>query len=235
MMLNDLYDYDLKIYQNPEYFKFSIDSLLLAEFVHVKKGDKNIIDLCTGNAPIPMILSRKYGEKIKIVGVELQREIYDLGIKSLEYNQIKNVCLHNLDILNILSLYNAHSFDIVTCNPPYFKNYPHTNINDNPIKALARHEIAINLEDVIKVSSSLLKNGGYLYLVHEPVRLAEIIILLNKYGFGLKQVQMVYDDLHTPCCLILIEAIYNGADYVKINRPLYLKQHTTYQNIFNDR
>ena len=42
-VLNDLYDYGLKIYQDTEKFKFSLDSLLLAEFVELKKDDINIL------------------------------------------------------------------------------------------------------------------------------------------------------------------------------------------------
>ena len=99
--LNDLFDYGYKIYQNPLYFKFSVDSVLLAEFIKIKKNDNKIIDLCTGNAPIPMILSKKYGNKLEITGVELQKEIYDLGIKSINYNKITNIKLINDDINNL--------------------------------------------------------------------------------------------------------------------------------------
>lgn len=227
--INDLYDYGYKIVQNKDYFKFSMDSVLLAEFVDVKANQKNIIDLCSGNAPVPMILSSKYGDKLNLTGVELQKTIYDMGVESININEFKNINFINEDVNKLIT---NHDYDIVTCNPPYFKKYSDENINDNDIKAIARHEITVNLEEIISISSKLLKNQGYFYMVHRPERLADIVLLLNKYDFGLKKVQSVFNDRNSDCCFILIEAIYKGKDYVKIESPLFLKEHETYKDIF---
>lgn len=229
--LNDLFDYGYKIYQNPEYFKFSIDSVLLAEFVELKKGHKKILDMCSGNAPIPLILNKKYGNLLEIAGIEIQNSIYELGKQSIEYNEVENVNLINMDIKDYVSLCNE-KYDIVTCNPPYFKKTDVKILNDNEIKAIARHEVTINLEDVIGCASKVLKNKGYFYLVHRPERLADIINILKRFRFGLKRVQTIYDNLNSDCCFILVEAIYNGEDYVKIAPPIFLKEHMTYKDIF---
>lgn len=230
--LNDLFDYGYSIYQNDDYFKFSIDSVLLAEFISLKKGQKKLIDLCSGNAPVPMILYKKYEDKLDITGVELQKDIYDLGKNSLEYNNIDSIRFINDDIKNIVNKYKNDKFDIVTCNPPYFKVNETNLVNDNHVKAVARHEIGISLEEVIETASKIISNQGYFYLVHRPERLADVINLLKKYRFGVKRVQIVYDDRDKNSCLFLIESIYNGKDYVIINPPLYLKEHQSYQNIF---
>ena len=99
-VVNDLLNYNkLKIVQNTDWFKFSLDSVLLANFVHTRPNDK-IIDFCTGNAPIPLFLQHKV--KNKILGVEYQKEIYELAIKSVCINksnkrtkkkQFENYCL----------------------------------------------------------------------------------------------------------------------------------------------
>lgn len=229
--INDLFDYEYMIYQNPNYFKFSIDSVLLAEFVDIKKNHKRVLDLCSGNAPVPLILNKKYGNKIDIVGVELQEEVYNLGKKSLEYNNVDNIKLIHENVLEFVNEENL-KYDVVTCNPPYFKKNAVKNLNDNKIKAIARHEITVNLEQIIKVASKLINNKGYFYLVHRAERVAEIINLLKKYRFGLKRLQVVYDDHDSDCCFILIEAIFNGADYVRIGKPLFLKDHISYKDIF---
>ena len=72
-VINDIVGKNLKIYQDDKFFKFSLESVLLPNFVTVNLRDKMILDLCTGNAPIPLILSTK--TKAKIYGVELQKEI----------------------------------------------------------------------------------------------------------------------------------------------------------------
>ena len=90
---NDLYDYNLKIYQDDKLFKFSLDSLLLAEFVEIKKSDKNLLDICSGNAPLPLIIGKNH--HIDITGVEIDQEICALANQSIKINKLNNI-LKNL-------------------------------------------------------------------------------------------------------------------------------------------
>lgn len=221
-MLNDLLNYNLKIYQDVDAFKFSIDSVLLAEFVNINFRAKNIIDFCSGNAPIPMILSTKFNKNI--VGVEIQKDIYSLGLKSIEYNKIENINFLNMDVKE-LSNYFDYKFDIITCNPPYFKYNNDSIININSSKAIARHEIMITLEDIISVSSKIINDSGSLYLVHRCDRLVEILDLLNKYNFGLRRLQFVYDSMNSQSCFLLIEAKYKCKDDLKVLEPLYIDKY----------
>lgn len=230
--LNDLYDYGYYIYQNPAFFKFSIDSVLLAEFVNIKKGKTRIIDLCTGNAPIPMILEKKYGSSLDIVGVEIQKEIYDLAVDSINYNNIKTIKIINDDIKNIVDKFKNAKFDIITCNPPYFKQSDTNYINENEIKAIARHEIKLDLDSLIQVAAKIIENQGGFYLVHRPDRIADVISTLNKYNFGIKRIVPVYDGKDKKSCLFLIESVFNGKNYVIIDKPLFLTEHKSYKNIF---
>lgn len=229
--LNDLFDYGYMIYQDSDYFKFSLDSVLLAEFVDLKKNQKNILDMCTGNGAVAMILQKKYGENINITAVELQDEIYDLAKESIEYNHINNIELIKDDVKNFI-LFNKKEYDVVVCNPPYFKVNKENLVNDNNVKAIARHEIKLNLEETVMCAAKCTKNKGYFYMVHRPERLADIILTLNKYNFGVKRIQTVYDKVGAPCGLILIESIYNGENYVKMSEPIYLGDKKSYKGIF---
>ena len=230
--LNDLYDYGYYIYQNPDFFKFSIDSVLLAEFVNLKKGKNKVLDLCTGNAPVPMILHKKYGEKLDITGIELQKEIFELATESLKYNKIDSINIINDDVKNVPSLLKNKKFDIITCNPPYFKQNETNYINENEVKAIARHEIKVDLETIIQVASKVIENQGDFYLVHRPERIADVVTILNKYNFGVKRIVPVYDDKDKKSCLFLIESVFNGKNYVIIDKPLFLSEHVSYKNIF---
>ena len=221
-MLNDLLNYNLKIYQDVDAFKFSIDSVLLAEFVNINFRAKNIIDFCSGNAPIPMILSTKFNKNI--VGVEIQKDIYSLGLKSIEYNKIENIKFLNMDVKNLCNYFD-YKFDIITCNPPYFKYNNDSIINVNSSKAIARHEIMITLEDIISVSSKIINDSGSLYLVHRCERLVEIMDLLKKYKFGLRRLQFVYDNINSQSCFLLIEAKYNCRNDLKVMQPLYIDKY----------
>lgn len=219
--LNDLYDTGFKIYQSKDYFKFSLDSLLLANFVEFNFTDKLVLDLCTGNAPVPIILSEN--KKIKIYGFELQKEIYELAVKSIKVNQIDNAEIINDDVKNSLNYFPGNNFDIVTCNPPYFKYTKNSIINENEIKSIARHEIKITLEDIIKIATKQLKAKGKFYIVHRSDRLIEIINCLNKYNFGIKKLQFVYSSFDANSSMVLIEAKKDCKNDVKVLKPIIKK------------
>lgn len=220
--INYLYDYGYKIVQKSDYFKFSLDSMLLANFVNINMSDSKLLDFCTGNCPIPIILSNSIKN---IVAFEVQKEIYELGDESLKLNNINNVKLINDDIKNIGNYYEEGYFDIITCNPPYFKVIDSSRINDNNVKAIARHEILIKLEDIVSLAYKFLRDKGKLYIVYRPDRLMELLKLFDKYKFGVKKLQCCYNNSDSLSSMILIEAMKNGQDDLKILAPLYTENY----------
>ena len=207
------------IYQDNDCFLFSLDSMLLANFVTIKLSDKKIIDLCSGNAPIPMLLT--FRTKARIFGVEIQEYIYKMGIDSIIENKMdKQVTFINGDVKNIKNYFESDSFDIVTCNPPYFKYKSDSLVNINNKKTIARHEVALKLEDVIINAKYLLKNGGTFAMIHRPERLIEIIDLMRKNGIEPKKMRMVYPKKEKDANMILIEGVKRGKNGLKIMKPL---------------
>ena len=210
---------DMIIYQDNDYFLFSLDSVLLANFVSLKLTDKLVIDLCSGNAPVPMLMS--FRTKARIFGVEVQKYIYDMGVKSIDENGLnKQIELIHDDVMNIDNLFEAETFDVVTCNPPYFKYQASSLINENSGKAIARHEVKIKLVDIISKARYLLKSGGTLAIVHRPERLIEIIDLMRKNGIEPKKMRLVYPKMNKEANMVLIEGVKNGKLGLKILSPL---------------
>lgn len=220
-VLNDLVGFkNLKIYQNTDWFSFSLDSVLLANFVTLNKNVKTIMDFGCGNAPIPLILSTK--TNADIIGIELQKDSYDLAVKSVKYNKLEGqIKIINEDIKKLINIFSTDSVDIITCNPPYFKYSDTSNLNDDEHKIIARHEKMITLEEIIDVSHILLKNGGILSMVHRTDRIIEIITLMNKYGLEIKKMQFVYPKHGSLSNMVLIEAKKNGNVGLKLLSPLY--------------
>jgi methyltransferase len=233
VVINDVLDYGIKIYQDNTCFKFSLDSVLLAEFIEVKSSKLNILDLCTGNCVIPLILANKYSNNI--VAVELQQKIFNLAKNSVDLNKMsKQIKIINDNAINIDKYYKAEYFDIVSCNPPYFKMHQKSIINLNDYKSIARHELKINLEEIIFTASRMLKNKGYFYLVHRTERLEEIIYTLNKYNLRIKNIQFVYTKDNDNSSLVLIKALKNGNFGLKVNPPIFINRYNSYKNIFKE-
>ena len=220
--INDLLEINnLKIYQNDDWFKFSLESVLLPNFVTLNLRCKNILDLCTGNAPIPLILSTK--TKANIVGVEIQKDVYELAKKSVSINNLDNrIKLINDNLNNLKKYYDGDYFDIITVNPPYFPNIDTSQKNIDIHKTIARHEIETNLDEIVKISSYLLKNGGYLDIVHQTNRFFDVIDTLKKHNFSINKVQFIYPKEDKESNLFMIEAIKDGNSGVKFLKPLYI-------------
>ena len=218
-IINDLVGYEkLKIVQDNNYFNFSLESVLLPRFCTLKNNMK-IIDICTGNAPIPLILS-KYTNS-KIIGIEIQKEIYELAIETIHINKLENkIEILNMDAKDITKKFETDSFDLITCNPPYFKYKETSKLNDNQIKSIARHEIKITIEDIIKIGRKLLKNNGSLVLVHRTERLPEIIKTLKENNLEVKRLRFIYPKENENSNLILIDAKKNAKPGLKVLPPL---------------
>ncbi|MBR2712960.1 MAG: tRNA1(Val) (adenine(37)-N6)-methyltransferase [Bacilli bacterium] len=217
--INDLLDINnYKIVQDTDYFSFSLDSILLCNFVNVNK-DSKILDICSGNCPIPLILNRKVDNKI--YAVEIQKEIYELGKETIDINNLSDkIELLNMDAKELPKMFETDTFDIITCNPPYFKNKELSKKNDNKIKSIARHEIEINLNDIFKLSRKLLKNNGSIVLVHRPERLIEIIETMKENNIEPKRIQFIYPKIGKESNTVLIEGTKNGKPGLKILNPI---------------
>ena len=217
---NRLLNFDkMIIYQDNDYFLFSLDSVLLANFVTIRLSDKKIIDFCSGNAPVPMLMSMR--TKARIFGVEIQKYIYDMGLASIKENNLaEQIEFINADVKNLANYYKPESFDVVTCNPPYFKYQEDSLINQNNGKSIARHEVLVNLDEIIRMASYLLKSSGTLAIVHRPDRMIEIINLFQKYHIEPKKIQLVYPKKGKDANILLIEGVKNGQVGLKILPPL---------------
>lgn len=213
---------NIKIIQDTEMFSFSVDSMLLADFIKTTYKTKNIIDLCCGNAPIPLFLTLK--TKALITGIEIQKDVFDLAVESIKMNELeKQITILNDDLKDIHKKIGANKFDIVSCNPPYFKYVETSNVNKNDYLTIARHEIKATLEDIVIESKKLLTDGGYLYMVHRCDRFSEICEVFTKNCFQIKTLRFVYSKQDSKEALfVLIEARKNKNPGTKILPPLYI-------------
>lgn len=234
--IHELLGYEnIKIIQKDDVFSFSLDSMLLANFIDTSKAQK-IIDLGTGNAPIPLFLTLK--TNAKIYGIEIQEEPFDLAQRSVELNHLENqITIIKDDLKGIYKKLGANTFDIVCSNPPYFKVSDTSIINKNDTLTIARHEVKANVNDIIEEASKLLVDGGKLYIIHRIERMPEIIKLLGNKNFGIKRMQLIYPKEDGNAYMFIIESKKNKKTDLKIIKPLVVHNNGRYTDevlkIFN--
>ena len=223
-VLNDILGYpNRKIYQNTDFFSFSLDSVMLANFVTIKLRDKNLLDLGTGNGVIPLVLSLRTSKPI--VGVEIQESLVHLAKKSVDYNHLNNqISIYHVDMKKYISPETIEVYDVITCNPPYFKVNKKNYFNDSREKMIARHEVSITLDEVVMTASKLLKNNGTLAVVHRTERLLEIFDCFQKYHIEPKRIQFVHEKESKSSTLVLIEGVKHGKPGMKVEKPFIMYQ-----------
>jgi len=221
--VDDLQINNLKLIQNTDQFCFGIDAVLLANYASrpIRKPPERILDLCTGNGIIPVLLSAKTTAK-KIVGVEIQPEAAELAKRNVELNGLaEKLEIIRRDIKDCENLTERGSFDLVTCNPPY-KEAGGGLVSESDNLAIARHEIYCTLEDVIRVSSVMLAELGRFCMVHRPDRLVDALTLMRKYRIEPKRLKFVHPSHGKAANLILFEGIKYGRPKLFLDPPEYV-------------
>ena len=207
-----------RIIQNPDRFCFGMDAVLLSDFAKVKEGDQ-VLDFCTGTGIIPILMEAKT-KAASFKALEIQEDSAEMARRSVALNHLEEkIEIITGDIKDADKYFEAASFQVVTCNPPYMIGQ-HGLANPDSAKAIARHEVLCTLEDVISQSARVLKMSGSLYMVHRPFRLAEIMTTLAKYKLEPKRMQLVYPYVDKEPNMVLIQATKGGKPRITIEKPL---------------
>lgn len=198
---------------------FGTDAVLLSDFASSKKVEKHC-DLGAGCGIISMLLLRD-----NVVGhsdgVEISDEAVALSRRTAAaYAEDRFSVIHS-DLLELKGVLPFSEYDLVTCNPPYKADGAGI-ISESKTDKVARHETACTLEDVISVSSRLLKSSGRLCICQRPERLADIICLMRQYRVEPKMVRFVCKKTGEEPWLVLVEGRRDGKSGMRVMPNLYV-------------
>lgn len=211
---------DIKLYQNKDGYRFSIDALLLSSFVRVKFA-RDIVDLGAGSGVIGLLLARKY-QASSVVLIELQKSLYHLAQRNVTLNGLQErVSVLLTDINDTRSAVKPLSFDVAVSNPP-FRKAASGRISEGKEKAVARHEIMLKLPDLVAAASYLLKSRGRFFLIYHPERLLEVVDVLRYNRLEPKKARFVHSSRSSESKIVLIEAVKEGRSGLKIEKPLFI-------------
>ena len=215
--LDDLEFKGLKIFQHKNGYKFSTDSVLLANFAKASKND-TVVDFCSGSGVVTILFACKNNVK-KAYGIEIQKNLAELSKKSIEFNDLKNIEILNIDLKETHNILGYETIDVISVNPPY--NTAGATSETDEI-AIATHELKTNLKTICDEASKLLKFGGKIYMVHRADRLADILFELKSSKIEPKVLRMVYPKKNKDPNLVLIEAKKGAKPGLKFLSPLIL-------------
>lgn len=227
--LDDLQVKGYHIIQNPSKFCFGMDAVLLSNFARVKKGEK-VLDIGTGTGIIPILLEAKT-EGEHFTGLEIQEESADMARRSVAYNHLEDkIDIVTGDVKEAVNLFGSVFFDVVTTNPPYMIG-AHGLQNKDSAKAIARHEVLCDLDDILRESAKVLRLGGRFYMVHRPFRLAEILSKMCAYKIEPKRMRLVHPYIDKEPNMVLIEGSRGGNSRMTVEPPLIVYRE---KNVYSE-
>lgn len=204
------------IIQSPHIFRFSMDAVLLARFCRLPRRGR-ILDLCTGNGVIPILLATR--TDLSIDGMDIQSRLVDMARRSVKMNGLENqIHVFEGDLRDSPHDWNGR-YDLVTCNPPYIPVRENER-NRNTHLAIARHEIYSTLEDVVSVSARLVKSGGKVAIVHRAARFNDIVVTMRRYRLEPKRIRWVHPRRLAEANMVLVEATKDGGVELHVEQPL---------------
>lgn len=208
-----------KLIQKKDGFRFSVDAVILSDFFSPTRKGK-ILDIGCGNGIIPILLYSK-GKGEDITGVEIQEENCELALKNVKLNNLEDyIKIENDDVKEYPK---GNTFDYIISNPPYME-VDGKKQNILSCKSIARHELTLNLYDLIRNAKRLLKPMGSITLVHRSYRFTDISRILEDCGFSLKRVRFVYYSKDRNSNLVLVEAFKGKKCKLEIEPPLFLEE-----------
>lgn len=222
--LDELHRNGYYIIQDPKRFCFGMDAVLLSGFAKAKRGER-VLDLGTGTGIISILMEAKTKAE-DFTALEIQEESADMARRSVLYNHLENrINVVTGDIRDASKIFGASSFDVITTNPPYMIG-EHGISCASDAKAIARHEVLCDLEDILRESARILRPGGRFYMVHRPFRLAEIMSKMVACKIEPKRMQLVYPYVDKEPNMVLIEGLRGGKSRLTVEKPLIVYKET---------
>ena len=218
--IDDLQRKGYRIIQDPSFFCFGSDAVLLSGFAKLNPRDR-VLDLGTGTGVIPILLAARHEGPV-FTGLEINPRSADMARRSVALNGLEErIGIVEGDIKAADTLFPGGSFDVIVTNPPYMAGDGGLK-NPSEAKAAARHEVLCTIDDVLRVSAALLKSGGSFYMVHRPHRLAEITEKMRRARIEPKILRLVHPHAGDPAKMFLIKGTKDGGQWLQVERPLII-------------
>ncbi|KIH77927.1 tRNA1Val (adenine37-N6)-methyltransferase [Geoalkalibacter ferrihydriticus] len=208
----------LKILQQKNGYRFSLDPILLCAFARVGVGER-VVDLGTGSGVIALVLARRTAAE-HIVGIEVQAQLAERARRSVVLNGLEaRVRILTADVRHVDEVLEPHSFSVVVSNPP-FRAPGSGRLAPVGERAAARHELAGGLADFLRAAAALLATGGRFYVVYLAERLVDLLEGMRRVGLEPKRLRCVHGRGGEPARLVLVEGRRGGRPGLALEAPL---------------
>ena len=202
-------------------YRYSMDPFVLCSQVPpVCSGDR-ILDVGCGCGIIPVILGYCFPQS-HITGVEIQNKLAEIALKNIINNKLaQTVSIINEDIKHINPESTNGPFDLILSNPPY-KRQNTGRLNPDLQKAIARHEITINIQSLAAKAGTLLRHKGRFMIIFPSERLIDIEQAVQATSIHSEWIRYIHTGQKKPPKRVIFSGRKDIATRRRILPPIYL-------------
>ncbi|MEG1773652.1 MAG: methyltransferase [Oscillospiraceae bacterium] len=201
------------------------DPILLARFAAPGSKDR-VCDLCCGMGIVPMLwFGQDEVRPRSVAGVDLDGSAIALFARSIVRNglgELVRALEGDLRAPMTVPELGPGSFDLVTCNPPYYPSDYSAGVGEDPLRAKARRELTCSLPDVCRTAARLLRFGGRFCVCHRPARLPDLLEAMRAERLEPKRLRLVSHRPDSPPFLVLAEGRLGAKPSLDLRAPLFL-------------
>jgi len=210
----------IALHQPKKGYRYSVDAVLLVHLT-IEQPGTTILDLGTGCGVIPIMLAYRCPSRF-VVGVELQAELATIARLNVKANQMEDrVRIIEKDMCQLGHEEIKKPFDLVVSNPP-FRKVGSGRINADSQRALARHELKMDLETLLGTTRRFLKKAGRFCIIYPSTRSVDLLSAMRAAAIEPKFITMIHAGLSSPAKLIAVTGIKDGNPGLEIGSPLFL-------------
>ena len=210
----------LHIQQDPAGYRFSIDAILLASHARPRAKER-VLDLGTGCGIIPLILAYRH-QNITAFGIEIQKELARMALANVKNNKLQNqITVLCQDMRDLKPDIIGGPVDLVVCNPPYHKSKS-GRLNPDWQRAIARHELKINLAEMLQTAKRMLRTAGRFVTIYAAERLTDIIVQMRAHGIEPKSMRTIHGQPAAEARLILVSGAKGAQPGIRLDSPLII-------------
>jgi len=221
--LDDLLFGELKIIQKRKGFRYSVDALLISDFVLPGiRANQKIMDLGSGSGVISLILAKRSKAR-KIIGMEIQKSLAEMAKRNVILNRLQNrIKILNCDARNLNQTFPPNSFDLIVSNPP-FRKVGTGMLSRNRERAIARYELKLKMPELIKVCENVLKPRGKAVLIYPFERLWELVEELDQSQLKVSRLKFAYHQKGDPLPILFCIELKKVKTALKLDPPWFIE------------
>lgn len=207
---------DLVVIQKRTGYRFSLDAYLLAAFVEEEPGT-HILEIGSGSGVVSIMLAGI--KQLRLTGIEVQAEVAEMSRRAVHANGLgASIEIVTGDVRE----YAGQKVGAVIANPPY-RPVRTGRVNPDREKAVARHELLLDLEGLLAGAARNLAKGGRFYCIYPAWRLADLMSAMRTAGIEPKRLVMVHPAPHHPAELCLLMGVRKGGKELRIEAPFFVR------------